>query len=297
MHLTHATDRGGVAVRPDYFSHRSAVITGAGSGIGRALAVTLATCGTRLALWDNDDEALATTAELCRTTSAAAVVRADRVDVTDADAVTEHAVAVRDAFGTVHLAFCLAGVIHTGSVLSSRTDDLDHVLNVNLRGTVNTATALLPHLVASSNGHLVTASSAFGLVAVPRYSAYCASKFAIRGFTDALRMELEAARAPVRVTCVVPGGVRTDIVRNGRFAGDEDAATVTARFDAHLARTTPEQAAITILRGVQHGKRQVLVGPDARAVAALARLTGNTYQRLLPRLARRAASHRTRTIT
>lgn len=274
------------------YSQRVAVVTGAGAGIGRALAVALARRGTQLTLWDINGEGLARTADLCRDPSQKPV-RIAEVDVTDARSLTAHANAVRETFGAVNMAFCLAGVIHTGSVLTSRPADLDHVLTVNLHGTVNTVTAVLPHLVASGEGYLVTTSSAFGLVAVPRYGAYCASKSAILAFTDAVRLELRAARAPVRVSCVIPGGVRTDILRNGRYADDENPETVAAHFDTLLARTTPDQAADTILRGVDRGRRRILVGTDARAVAGMVRLTGAGYQHLLPRLLRDGLRHTT----
>jgi len=272
-------------VPADHFAGRAGVVTGAGAGIGRALAVELARRGARLALWDRDGVALDETAARCR--AVGAVVRTDVVDVADRTAVAAATAAVETAFGQVQLVFCLAGVIHTGSVLASAADDVERVFAVNLHGTVHTVTALLPLVLASGGGHVVTTSSAFGLVAVPRYSAYCASKAAVRAFTDALRLELAGEGLPVRVSCVVPGGVRTGIVRAGGFADDEDADAVATRFETVIARTTPEDAALAVLAGVRRGRAQILVGADARAVALLTRLTGNAYQRVLPRLVRR----------
>jgi short-subunit dehydrogenase len=148
--------------------------------------------------------------------------------------------------------------------------------------------------VASSNGHLVAMSSAFGLIGVPRYSAYCASKFAIRGYTDALRLEMVTGGLPVTVSCVVSGGVRTQIVRSGSFATGEEQEAVAEGFERRIARTSPEQAAARILRDVQRGKPQIFVGTDARLVALLTRATGTGYQRLLPRLLGRGATARRR---
>jgi short-subunit dehydrogenase len=269
-------------VRPDYYAQRAGVITGAGAGIGRALAIQLAYRGATLALWDRDADALSDTAGLCR--EAGARVRMDVVDVSDAPAVAERAGGVHDEFGRIELVFCVAGVIHTGTVLDSALTDVEHVLNVNLHGTINTVTAFLPWVLSSGGGNIVTTSSAFGLMAAPRYSAYCASKFAIRGFTEALRLEMDADHHPVAVSCVVPGGVRTQIIRNGRFATTEDADAVSDEFDRRVARTTPKDAATQILHGVQRGKARILVGRDARAVSVIARLAGGSYQRILPRL-------------
>jgi short-subunit dehydrogenase len=196
--------------------------------------------------------------------------------------VLEHAADVREEFGRVDLAFCVAGVIHTGTLADSDLADFEHVMNVNLWGTVNTVKALLPMIAASGEGHIVTVSSAFGLMAAPRYSAYATSKFAVRGFTEALRQEMAVGGQSVRVSCAFPGGVRTQIIRTGRFAAGEDAAATADRFDRRIARTTPERAASTILRGVQRGRAQILVGADAHLVWLLLRVVGASYQRILP---------------
>lgn len=136
----------------------------------------------------------------------------------------------------------------------------------------------------------MTVSSAFGLMAVARYGAYSASKFAIRGFTEALTQELAMDRFPVDVSCVYPGGVRTSIVRSGRFAVGEDPAAISARFDRSVARTSPEDAAAAILRGVERGRSRILVGTDAHAVAVLTRIAAGSYPRILGRIFRRHES-------
>ncbi len=271
----------------DYFAGRPALITGAGAGIGRALALRLAGYRTRLTLWDRDADGLERTAEGCR--RAGAEVHACVVDVSDRAAVIEAVVSVGER-GGADLLFCLAGTIHTGTLQDSDLSDFDHVMAVNFWGTVNTVKALLPQLLASDRGHVVTVSSAFGLMAVPRFSAYCATKFAVRGFTEALRQELAVTSSAVQVSCAYPGAVRTSIVRNGRFAITEDRDAISGRFDGALARTTPEQAAAAILRGVRRGRPRILVGADAHLVSALVRMTGAGYQRILPRILKRTTT-------
>jgi NADP-dependent 3-hydroxy acid dehydrogenase YdfG len=198
----------------DHYANRVSLITGAASGMGRALAVALSARGADLALWDDNCEELAVTAQRCA--ASGVKVATSSVDVTDRATVLDQATAVQGEFGRVDFVFCAAGVIHTGGLLASDFDDIEYVLNVNLRGVVNTAKAFLPGMVAAGRGHLVTFSSGLGLVAAPRHSAYSASKFAVRGFTESLRQEMVLDGHPVSVTCVFPGGVRTPIMRNGR---------------------------------------------------------------------------------
>lgn len=274
-------------VNGDFYAGRRALVTGAAAGIGRALAIQLAARGANVVLWDCDGDALAETAERCRRWNVS--VHPAVVDVGDRAAVNEQARKAADA-GPVDLLFCVAGTIHTGTLLDSDLDDVEHVMRVNFWGTVNAVKALLPSLTASARGHVVTVSSAFGLMAAPRYTAYCASKFAVRGFTEALRQELALGDQPVGVSCAYPGGVRTQIVRKGRFAAGEDADAVSDRFDRQVARTTASTAATVILRGVKKGKPQILVGPDAWLVSALLRMTGVSYQSILPRIMQRTTA-------
>lgn len=274
----------------DYYAARVAVITGAGSGIGRALALRLASRRARLALLDRDAGALTETARRCE--QAGARVRAHPVDVRDRDALLRCSSGVQNEFGRVDLVFCVAGVIHTGSLLSSDFADIDHVIGTNIGGTVNTAKAFLPHMIASGGGNVVLFSSGFGLIAAPRYSAYSATKFAIRGFSESLRQEMALDGHPVSVTCVFPGGIRTPIVRHGSFAVDVDAAAVTAAFEGKVARTDVAKAASVILRGVEHGKGQVFVGVDAHAAALVARAAGGAYPRVFGWAIRRVRRRR-----
>lgn len=273
-----------------YYAGRVAVITGAGSGIGRALALGLARRGARLALSDRDGEAADDTARQCR--RAGGQARAGTIDVTDRRALLDDAASVSGDFGRIDMVFCVAGIIHTGSLLASEFSDIELVIMTNLVGVINTAKAYLPHVIASGDGHIVTVSSGFGLVGIPHHSTYCATKFAVRGFSESLRQEMELDGHPVSVTCVVPGGVRTPIMRRGLFAAGEDAAAVTAIFDTKIARMEAGQAADIILRGVARRRSQVLVGADAHAVSLVARAAGSSYQAVVPWLVRRMQRRR-----
>lgn len=252
------------------FEGRVAAISGAGSGIGRALAAALADRGARLALSDVDAEAVEATAVLCE--ARGAQVLTERVDVTEREAVATHAAAVRDHFGRVDQVYNNAGVAHFGHVLHESFKDVERVLDVNFWGVVNGTSAFLPHLVESGNGHVVNVSSLFGVVTFPGQSAYNASKFAVRGYTEALRQEMALSRLPVRVTCVLPGGIRTSVARSATAAEGVDRQVTADRFDRLLALHSPEKAARTILAGVRRGRARVLIGAEARALDALARI-------------------------
>ena len=269
----------------EYFAGRTAVITGAGSGIGQALALRLAADGARLALLDLNGPAVAATARECE--EASAQVRADTVDVTDHDSLVRCAAEVANDFDRVDLLICAAGVIHTGTVQASSWEDTRRVVEVNLLGAMGTVDAFLPHVRASDAGHVVLMSSGFGLLAMPRWAAYSASKFGIRGFAEGLAQELRMDERPVRVTCVYPGVVRTPIMRRGTFAEGEDPDARAGGFD-RLARTEPEQAAEIILRRVRQGRTRALVGPDARIASVAERAVGSSYQRLIPWIVRLA---------
>jgi NAD(P)-dependent dehydrogenase (short-subunit alcohol dehydrogenase family) len=268
-----------------YYAGRVAVVTGAASGIGRALAVQLAVQGARLALLDVDSPAVAATAAQCQ--DAGAQARADTADVTDPDAMARCAAAAADEFGRVDLLVCAAGVIHTGSLQESSWADTRRVIEVNLLGAMGTVHAFLPLVRASGAGHVVLFSSGFGLLAMPRFAAYSASKFGLRGFSEALAQELGSGGSRVRVTCAYPGVVRTPIMRRGTFAEGEDPAARAAGFD-RLARTEPEQAAEVILRRVRQGRARALVGVDAQAALLAERALGGAYQHVVPWLARLA---------
>jgi short-subunit dehydrogenase len=260
------------------FDGRIVVITGAASGIGRSLALALTDHGSRLALSDIDAEGLDETSSRCLKAGAKSV-RTDVIDVKDRFAVTEYANELAAYFGQIDIVINNAGVIFTGDIMHSEYVDIEHVINVDFWGVVNGTKAFLPHLIESGGGHLINISSAYGLIAAPGYSAYNAAKFAVRGFTEAIQQEMQGAGHPVEVSCVYPGAVRTSILRTGGYAASENHVEISEVFDK-MARTSPTQAARTILRGVQVHKRRILVGSDAVAADLLARIGGTGYQQL-----------------
>ncbi len=266
------------------FDGKVVAITGAGSGIGRALALDLADRGARLALSDVDEAAVEETGEDCARLGARA--RAYQLDVADRDAVFTHADEVAADFGRVNVVVNNAGVALTASVAEMSWADFEWIVGINFWGVAHGTKAFLPHLIASDDGHLVNLSSVFGLVGIPTQSAYNATKFAVRGFTEAMRQEMLLARHPVAVSCVHPGGIRTAIARNARAHGDRSASELAGAFD-RIARTSPEQAARTIVRGVQRNKARILIGADARGFDALPRVLGARYQGLVASAARR----------
>ena len=269
------------------------VISGAGSGIGRELACNLARRGSLLALGDWDDEGLAETVDLVKAAGVAGV-RGDVVDVSDRAAVAAWATAVADQFGRVNVLVNNAGVTMTGDFEEMTYEDFDWVVGINLNGVVNGTKEFLPHLIASGDGHLVNISSLFGLISMPGQSAYSATKYAVRGFTEALRQEMLVNRHPVAVTCVHPGGTRTAISRNGRKTAGRDAAAIDELFDRHLARTSPEKAAAAIVRAILANRARQLVGVDARALHTFAKLTGSRYQDVVALVSRRIVSAKNR---
>jgi len=260
------------------FAGKVAVVTGAGSGIGQALAVELARSGAKVAISDVNTEGLAVTEE--RLKAIGASVKADRLDVTEREAFELYADSVVEHFGVVNQIYNNAGIAFAGDIEVSGFKDIEKVMDVDFWGVVNGTKVFLPHLIASGDGHVINVSSIFGLFAVPGQAAYNAAKFAVRGFTEALRQEMLVAGHPVKVTTVHPGGIKTNIVRNMTTVGDVDHAQLTKTFDKKLANTSPEKAAKIILDGVRKNRARVLVGPDAKALDLIVRLTGSGYQRL-----------------
>ena len=261
------------------------VVTGAGSGIGRALALRAATGGARLALSDWNPAGLAETARAVAETGGRAETAV--VDVSDRRAMQAWAGDVVSTLGGVDMVVNNAGVTATGDFVDLSYDDLDWILGVNLNGVIHGSKEFLPHLIASGNGALVNMSSLFGLVSMPGQSAYNATKYAVRGLTEAIREEMLVAGHPVSVTCVHPGGVRTGISRHGRKADNVKADELDELFERKLARMSPARAAQIILDGALAGKARVLVGADAHAIHHFARLTGSRYQDVVARLSRR----------
>jgi NAD(P)-dependent dehydrogenase (short-subunit alcohol dehydrogenase family) len=267
------------------FADKVVVITGAGSGIGRALALDLAARGAVLALCDIVEPGLTETARLARA-AGATDVHAEQLDVSDRAAVGRYAESVVGRFGRVNVVVNNAGVALDGALLDVGYDDMDWIMGVNFWGVVHGTKSFLPHLIASGDGHLVNVSSLFGLLSVPNQSLYNASKFAVRGFSEAVRQEMLLAGHPVGVSVVHPGGVKTGIARSGRSATTRSAAEVEAantHFEEKLARTSAARAAEIILRGVSRNKARILVGADAHVLHAVAKLAGSRYQDLFAR--------------
>ena len=261
---------------------RRALVTGAASGIGQAVARRLAAHGCPVALIDQDEDALRDTAE-----SIGGPVLSRRLDVRDRQALLTFAAEV-DAWAPqpLGMVFNNAGVTVVQGVADSSPEDDDWVLDINLHGVVHGVRAFLPILLRQDAGVVVNTSSVFGLVGFPHQSAYCASKFAVRGYTEALRQELR--HTGVRAVVVHPGGVKTNIVANARYRSDyggrhADRASAATEF-ATLARTTPERAAEIIHTGVERGRSRILVGPDAHALDALVRLAPTRYYDVIERL-------------
>jgi len=261
------------------FEGKVVVITGAGSGIGRALALNLAKRGARLALSDIDTEGLAETVR--RAEAVGADVKSDRLNVAERETVLAYADAVVAHFGKVNQIYNNAGIDHNGDVEKTNFKDIERIMDVDFWGVVNGTKAFLPHVIASGDGHVVNISSLFGLIAIPGQSAYNAAKFAVRGFTEALRQEMLISKHPVKVTCVHPGGIKTAVARNATVADNEDQQTFAEFFDKRLALHSPEMAAKTIVNGVAKGHARVVIGWEAKAVDVLARITGSSYQRIV----------------
>lgn len=258
------------------------VITGAGSGIGRALAVEAAKRGALVAISDVNTTGLAETADMVRA-EGCADVHEKKLDVADRAAFAAYAQEVAQHFGRVNAVINNAGVALAGPFEEIEYDDFEWIMGINFWGVVNGTKEFLPHLVESGDGHVVNISSLFGLLSIPGQSAYNATKYAVRGFSEALREEMIVAKRPVKVTVVHPGGIKTGIARNARVTEGEDAAATARTFDEKLARMTPEKAARIILDGMQKGSPRVLVGIDAHLLHNFAKFTGARYQDVVAR--------------
>jgi NAD(P)-dependent dehydrogenase (short-subunit alcohol dehydrogenase family) len=262
-----------------FLSGGVAVVTGAGSGIGRALAQQLAAAGSALALADIDEAGLLQTAQSIANKQALLTTRV--VDVAEEASVRAFAEDVNSRHGRVTLLVNNAGVSLHGNFEEISLDDFRWVMNINFWGTVYGVNYFLPMLKREQRGHIVNLSSIFGLVAPAGQVPYAASKFAVRGFTEALRHELEGSA--VCVSCVHPGGIRTPIARHSRTG----AAVSAAKRDENialferLARTPPEAAAARILRGVERREPRILIGVDAHQIDILQRLRSASYWKTL----------------
>lgn len=260
---------------------RTAVVTGAGGGIGRALAMSLASRRCHLALADIDDAGLAETHRLLE--NRGVEVSLHPLDVADRDAVAALPAAVARRHDEVHLLFNNAGVAVGGSFEEVGETDFRWLFDINFWGVVGMTRAFLPVLKRSDEARIVNLSSLFGLISPPGQTAYCASKFAVRGFSNALRHEL--AGSTVSLTVVHPGGVATSIAKHARRPpgrSEADMAVSIAKIET-LLRMPPERAGEIIVRGVAKGKARILVGMDAKIASLIERLMPVSYWRLLGR--------------
>ena len=258
------------------------VITGAAGGMGREMAIQAAQQGALLAISDWNEDALNETADLCKQAGAKRV-RADKVDVSDRDAMKDWAASVAEEFGRVNMVINNAGVTVTGDFETMSYDDFDWIVGINFYGVVHGTKEFLPHLIASGDGALVNISSLFGLVSMPGQSAYNATKYAVRGFSEAIREEMLINKHGVSVTVVHPGGIRTGIARNGRKNAEIDASKIDTLFDKKLARMDADKAARIILKGALKKQARVLVGIDAHLIHHLAKNVGSSYQDVVAR--------------
>lgn len=275
------------------FHGRVAAITGAASGMGRELALELARHGAHLSLADVNLPGLEETCALVAAAAPTVKVTRARVDTGQRDEVFAWAAQTRAEHGRVNLIFNNAGVALSAPLESVKQADFEWIMNINFWGVVWGSQAFLPFLREAGEGHIVNTSSLFGLMSTPFNGPYNASKFAVRGYTEALRMELDLLGAKVGVTCVHPGGIRTNIARDARMDESLRAATgadfeeARRAFDKMLDRTSARSAAQQILSGVQRNARRVLVGADAKLLDSVVRVFGSWYQPFVVRATRR----------
>jgi len=263
----------------------AAAVTGAASGIGRALSLELAARGCDLALADRDEAGLqAVAAEIATTGSCKVSVH--RVDVAEPSQIEAFAESAAAAHGGLNILINNAGVALLGQFSEIDQAQMEWLININFWGVVRATRAFLPQLSRQREAHIVNLSSIFGIIAPPGQSAYAAAKFAVRGFSESLRHELAMAKSPVRLSVVHPGGVATSIARNSRsgvgLTGNARRAQSIQLFEA-MARTTPKAAALRIIEGVEKNQPRILIGSDARFMDLLQRLLPGTYWSVMAR--------------
>jgi short-subunit dehydrogenase len=273
-------------------SGSAAAVTGAASGIGRALALELAARGCDLALADRDEAGLQVlAAEIGR--HPGRKVSVHRVDVGEPGQIQDFAAAATAAHPSLNILINNAGVALLGSFAEVEQAQMEWLININFWGVVHGTRAFLPHLSSQPAAHIVNLSSIFGIIAPPGQTAYCAAKFAVHGFSESLRHELEMANSPVKLSVVHPGGVATNIVRNSRagtgVTDNARRAQSIDRFDA-MAKTTPTAAALRIIEGIEKNQPRILIGNDAWFMDLLQRFRPATYWAVMAkRLAKMAA--------
>ena len=270
----------------------AAVVTGAASGIGRALALQLAARGADLALADRDEAGLAEVAAEIGNRQKVTTHRVDVGEPTEIECFAQAAIAAHPSLGIV---INNAGVALLGQFSEIDQSQMDWLMNINFWGTVHSTRAFLPHLSTRPEAHIVNLSSIFGIIAPPGQTAYCASKFAVRGFSESLRHELQMAGSPVRLSVVHPGGVATNIARNSRsgslITDNARRADAIERFDK-VAKKSPGAAASRIVEGIENNEARILIGSDARFMDILQRFRPSTYWAPLARRIEKMASRK-----
>ena len=270
----------------------AAAITGAAGGIGRALALDMVSRGVAaLALADRDEAGLkAVAAEI----GSKARITTHKVDVGDAEQIKAFAAAAIAAHPSLNILVNNAGVALLGNFTEVDQAQMEWLININFWGVVHGTRAFLPHLARQREAHVVNLSSIFGIISPPGQTAYCAAKFAVRGFSESLRHELKMAESPVRVLVVHPGGIATDIARNSRMgSGVTDNARRTEaidRFDK-VAKKSPAAAAMHIANAIEANKLRLLIGSDAKFAEIIQRLRPATYWGLLGRALQKRAEN------
>lgn len=264
------------------FKNKVAAITGAGSGIGQQLAILLAKQGCHLSLSDINEKGLQQTVELLKPYSDITVTT-KKLDVSDREAVKQWAQETVQDHGSVNLIFNNAGVALGSTVEGATYDDLEWIVGINFWGVVYGTKEFLPFIKQTQDGHIINISSLFGLTAQPTQSGYNATKFAVRGFTESLRQELDIEKSGVSSLCVHPGGIRTNIAKSAKMSDSlnslgMDPTKSIQNFDK-LLRTPPEEAARQILQAVLKNKRRLLIGSDAKILDVFQRLFPTGYQR------------------
>ena len=265
------------------FNNKVAAITGAGSGIGQQLALLLAKQGCHLALSDVNEQGLAQTLALLQNTPVR--ISTQKLDVADREAMKQWAADTVTTHGSVNMIFNNAGVALSSPVEGTSYEELEWIVNINFWGVVYGTKEFLPLIKATGDGHVINISSLFGLTAQPTQSAYNATKFAVRGFTESLRQELDMQNCGVSALCVHPGGIRTNIANAAKMNDSIRSLGMhperSAKSFNKLLRCPPEEAARQILEAVQKDKRRVLIGNDAKAIDLIQRILPAGYQRVI----------------
>ena len=265
------------------FQNKVAAITGAGSGIGQQLALLLAKEGCHLSLSDVNEQGLIETVEKLKDTDVRVTIK--KLDVADQVAVKAWAEETVQDHGSVNMIFNNAGVALASTVEGASYEELEWIVNINFWGVVYGTKEFLPFIKQTGDGHIVNISSLFGLTAQPTQSAYNATKFAVRGFTESLRQELDMENCGVSALCVHPGGIRTNIANSAKM--NDSLKTLgmnpekSAKSFNKLLRCPPEEAARPILEAVKKDKRRLLIGNDAKALDLLQRLLPTGYQKVI----------------